>query len=147
MAYPICCCLPNPEWMHPIPCNPTHYCDAESANGATLVIHKIVLEVGGEQGCVPRDFVIRLTGPSYPRGETFTLRAGSCLELDEPLVIAGLLPGVYRVDELFTRPHEYITTITGPVCGRCVNLIAGCVPTVITIVNRRRLCGRCCPLR
>jgi len=91
---------PYPQWQQPILCNQTHYCWAENVNGPTLVIHKIVLDSCASQSCTPRNFTILITGPSYPAGETFTLRAGSCTELDEPLVIAGLIPGVYRIEEL-----------------------------------------------
>ncbi|MFR5786044.1 MAG: hypothetical protein ACLUHE_02150 [Christensenellales bacterium] len=41
-----------------------------------------------------------------------------------------------------TRPNEYCTTITGPVMGNVVQLTNSCVPTVVTIVNRKRLCRR-----
>ena len=92
-----CSCRPScpyPEWIHPLCCNPTHYCSAGYENGPTLVIHKIVLEPCGSQSCTPK---------------TFTLR------------------------------------ITGPVCGgNMVSLVANCPPTVVTIVNRKRLC-RVCP--
>ena len=111
-------------------------------NGPTLVIHKIVLEPCGSQSCTERTFTLRITGPSYPNGEIFTLRAGSCTQLDEPLVISGLEPGCYAIEELLNRPNEYCTTITGPVMGNVVQLTNSCVPTVVTIVNRKRLCRR-----
>ena len=142
-----CSSCPYPEWVQPILCNQTRYICAEEENGATLVIHKILLEPLGDQSCTPRTFTIRLTGPSYPNGEQFTLRAGSCIELDEPLVITGLTPGCYTIEELFSTPNEYISTITGPVCGRTVMLTNSATPTVVTIVNRKRLCrlcNRCC---
>ena len=72
----------------------------------------------------------------------FTLRAGSCTQLDEPLVISGLEPGCYAIEELLNCPNEYCTTITGPVMGNVVQLTNSCVPTVVTIVNRKRLCRR-----
>ena len=84
---------PFPQWKHPLLCNPAHWCCAGENNGPTLVIHQILLEPCGNQSCTPRTFTVRITGPSYPCGETFTLRAGSCTEIDEPLVIAGLTPG------------------------------------------------------
>lgn len=74
--------------------NPAHFCCAGWENGPTLVIHKIVLEPCGNQSCTERTFTLRITGPSYPNGEIFTLRAGSCTQLDEPLVISGLEPAV-----------------------------------------------------
>ena len=138
-----CSSCPYPEWVQPILCNQTRFISAEEENGATLVIHKIVLEPLADQSCTPRTFSIRVTGPSYPCGELFQLRAGSCTELDEPLVITGLTPGQYAIEEVFSNPNEYITTITGPVCGRCVLLTASSVPTVVTLVNRRRLCRLC----
>lgn len=65
--------------------------------------------------------------------------------MDEPLVISGLTPGNYTIEEVFSTPNEYVTTITGPVCGgNMVSLVANCPPTVVTIVNRKRLC-RVCP--
>ena len=128
--------------MHPLCCNPTRYCCAGFENGPTLVIHKIVLEPCGNQSCTPKTFTLRITGPSYPNGEIFTLRAGSCTQLDEPLVISGLEPGCYAIEELFNRPYEYCTTITGPVMGNVVRLTNSCVPTVVTIVNRKQLCRR-----
>lgn len=134
---------PWPEWIHPICCNQTHLCCAGREDGATLVIHQIVLEACGEQSCTPRTFNIRITGPSFPCGEVFTLRAGSCIELDEPLVITGLIPGDYTIELLFSFPHQFITTLTGPVCGNTVRLTANCPPTVVTIVCRRRLCSLC----
>lgn len=141
--YTGCSSCPYPEWVQPILCNQTRYASAEAENGATLVIHKIVLEPLADQSCTPRTFSIRITGPSYPCGEVFTLRAGSCLELDEPLVISGLEPGSYSIEELFNTPNEYVSTITGPVCGRCVMLTASATPTVVTLVNRKRLCRLC----
>lgn len=134
---------PFPQWIHPIQFNPTHFCDAGSDSGATLVIHKIVLEPCANQSCTPTNFTLRITGPSFPCGETFTIRAGSCLTLDEPLVLSGLEPGVYEIEELSCCGRNFISTLTGPVCGRCVNLIASRVPTVVTIVNRRRI-DHCC---
>lgn len=131
------------QFMQPILCNQARFSSTGMENGATLVIHKIVLEPCGNQSCTPRTFNIRVTGPSFPGGEVFQLRAGSCLELDEPLVITGLTPGTYRIEEIFNTPHEYVSTITGPVCGRCVTLTNSCAPTVVTIVNRRRLCRLC----
>ncbi|MBP3656972.1 MAG: hypothetical protein J6K32_09785 [Clostridia bacterium] len=136
---------PFPQWVQPILCNPTHYCHAGSDSGPTLVIHKIILTPGGGQSCTPRTFTLRITGPSYPCGETFTLRAGSCTELDEPLVIAGLEPGQYTIEELGSRWFSCDSTLTGPVCGNTVTITSSPVPTVVTIVSRQRLqcCGSC----
>ena len=134
---------PYPQWMHPIYCNPTHYCDAGLEYGPTLVIHQIALEPSGSQSCAPRAFSLRITGPSYPCGETFTLRAGSCTELDEPLVISGLTPGEYTIELLGTGACAYDTTITGPVCGNTVVITASAAPTVVTLVCRRRYVSRC----
>lgn len=130
-------------WAQPIHPLPTPYAGASSAGGATLVVHKIVLEPCGNQSCTPRTFSIRITGPSYPAGEVFRLRAGSCLELDEPLVLTGLEAGTYCIEELFSLPNEYICTITGPARGRNVQVGNGYYPTVITLVNRKRLCSLC----
>lgn len=151
---------PFPQWMHPLLCNPTHLCCAENENGPTLVIHQILLEPCGNQSCTPRTFTIRVTGPSYPCGETFTLRAGSCTEIDEPLVITNLEPGQYEID-LITGScgcghgwnpgcnhgcnhscGEYDTTFTGPISGGCVSITNSPVPTVITIVSRKRFTRR-----
>lgn len=130
------------RWAQPIVSSCAQFSDAGTLDGATLVIHKIVLEPCGNQSCTPRTFNIRITGPSYPNGEIFQLRAGSCLELDEPLVIAGLEPGVYCIEEVFACRNEYISTFTGPVCGRQVT-VNGYAPTVVTIVSRKRLCHSC----
>ncbi|MBR2942350.1 MAG: hypothetical protein IKB82_03030 [Clostridia bacterium] len=149
-----CCmhasCMPGcanpcalPPWAQPIYPMPTPYAGAASAGSATLVIHKIVLEPCGNQSCTPRTFSIRITGPSYPAGEVFRLRAGSCLELDEPLVLTGLQAGTYCIEELFATPNAYVSTITGPACGHNVHVTGGYFPTVITIVNRKRLCRLC----
>ena len=145
---------PYPHWKHPLLCNPAHFCcaDANNDNGPTLIIHQILLEPCGNQSCTPRTSTIRITGPSYPCGETFTLRAGSCTELDEPLVIAGLIPGQYEIEQLNSGCTcgcgcnggcgEYDTTYTGPIsCGQ-VSITASRVPTVITIVSRKRVCRR-----
>ena len=147
---------PYPHWKHPLLCNPAHFCcaDTNNDNGPTLIIHQILLEPCGNQSCTPRMFAIRVTGPSYPCGETFTLRAGSCTELDEPLVIAGLIPGQYEIEQVNSGcscgcgAGEYDTTYTGPIsCGQ-VSITASRVPTVITIVSRKRVCRRrrrrCC---
>lgn len=148
-----CGCMPYcpyPHWKHPLLCNPAHFCCADDHhdNGPTLVIHQILLEPCGNQSCTPRTFTIRVTGPSYPCGETFTLRAGSCTELDEPLIIAGLIPGQYEIEQVNTSCScgcgysEYDTTFTGPIsCGQ-VSITASRVPTVITIVSRKRVCRR-----
>ena len=135
---------PYGRWRHPIHCTPAYYSCAGTENGPTLVIHQIVLEAGGEQSCTPRSFQIRITGPSYPCGEIFTLRAGSCLTLDEPLVISGLEPGEYQIEVLYDCPRDYATTITGPVCSGVVTVCSSTVPTVVTIVSRRRVCRRRC---
>lgn len=137
---------PYPQWKHPLLCNPAHFCCAGMTDdqGPTLVIHQILLEPCGNQSCTPRTFTIRVTGPSYPCGEIFTLRAGSCTELDEPLVIAGLIPGQYEIEQLTSGCgcSEYDTTFTGPIsCGQ-VSITASRVPTVITIVSRKRICRR-----
>jgi len=163
-----CCNLsycPYPQWKHPLLCNPAHFCCADSENdyGPTLVIHLILLEPCGNQSCTPRNFTIRVTGPSYPCGEMFTLRAGSCTQLDEPLVIAGLTPGQYEIELLNSHGcgcnygsscgcgcgcgssygcGEYDTTFTGPICGGQVSITASRVPTVITVVARKRMYGR-----
>ena len=131
------------QYVQPIYCNAAQYSDAGVTSGATLVIHQIVLEPCGNPTCTPRTFSIRITGPSYPCGEVFQLRAGSCLELDEPLVITGLEPGVYCIEELLTCPNSYITTYTGPVCGQRVTVTNSWSPTVVTIVCRRRQCRLC----
>lgn len=141
-----CSYCPYPEWLQPICHHPTHYCCAGSENGPTLVIHKIILEAGGSQSCTPRTISLRITGPSYPCGEVFTLRAGSCTELDEPLVIAGLIPGQYTIEELHACRNTQTSTLTGPVCGNTVNVTDSPVPTVITIVSRLHP-GRCCACR
>lgn len=134
---------PYSRWLHPICCNPAYYSCAGSENGGTLVIHQIVLEVGGEQSCTPRTFQLRITGPSYPCGEVFTLRAGSCLELDEPLVISGLEAGQYRIEQLWNCGDAFISTFTGPVCDQVVTVTASAAPTVVTIVSRRQRFRRC----
>lgn len=131
------------DFIQPIVTSAAQFSNAGVTDGATLVIHKIVLEPCGNQSCTPRTFSIRITGPSYPCGEIFQLRAGSCTELDEPLVITGLEPGTYCIEEVFACPNAYITTITGPVCGRHVTVGQSWFPTVVTIVNRRRLCRLC----
>lgn len=151
---------PYPAWKHPLLCNPAHLCCAENTDGPTLVIHCILLEPCGNQSCTPRSFTIRVTGPSYPNGETFTLRAGSCTELDEPLVIAGLTPGQYQIEQLTGGRNcscgchgchgcscncccgaQYDTSFTGPISCGSVSIVNSNVPTVITIVNRKRLNG------
>ena len=136
---------PFPQWMHPLLCNPAHLCCAENENGPTLVIHAILLEPCGNQSCTPRTFSIRITGPSYPCGETFTLRAGSCTEIDEPLVISGLTPGQYQIEQLTgcscSCQGEYDTSFTGPICDGSIAIVNSRVPTVITIVNRKRMQG------
>lgn len=140
---------PFPQWMHPLLCNPAHLCCAGGEdNGPTLVIHSILLEPCGNQSCTPRTFYIRICGPSYPNGETFSLRAGSCTELDEPLVITGLIPGQYEIEEVSMNGcgecgwREYDTTYTGAICGGCVSITNSRVPTVITIVHRKRFTRR-----
>jgi len=136
---------PFPQWKHPLLCNPAHLCCANNENGPTLVIHQILLDPCGNPSCTPRSFTIRITGPSYPCGETFTLRAGSCTQIDEPLVITQLEPGQYEIDLITGGCNcscgysEYDTTFTGPVSGGCVSITASPVPTVITIVTRKRL--------
>ena len=49
-----CDCRPScpyVEWLHPLCCNPAHFCCAGCENGPTLVIHKIVLAPCGGQSC------------------------------------------------------------------------------------------------
>lgn len=130
-------------YPQPICASPAQYSNAGAAQGATLVIHKIVLEPCGNPTCTPRTYNIRITGPSYPCGEVFQLRAGNCLSLDEPLVITGLEPGTYFIEEIYACPNSYISTFTGPVCGRRVTVSNSTFPTVVTIVSRKRLCRLC----
>lgn len=137
------CFCPFPDWIHPILCNPTQFCCTGSDNDPTLVIHSILLEPCGNQSCTPRTLRIRVCGPSFPDGEFFTLRVGSCTEVDEPLVITGLTPGQYEIEQILSSCREYDTTFTGPICNGCVSITCSCVPTVITIVNRKRFCRRC----
>ncbi len=134
---------PFPDWIHPLLCNPTQFCCVGNDNGPTLVIHSILLEPCGNQSCTPRTLRIRITGPSFPCGEFFTLRVGSCTEIDEPLVITNLEPGQYEIEQILSSCREYDTTFTGPVCNGCVSITRSVVPTVITIVNRKRFCRRC----
>ena len=134
---------PFPDWIHPLLCNPAHLCCAGSDNGPTLVIHSILLEPCGNQSCTPRTLRIRITGPSFPCGEFFTLRVGRCTEIDEPLVITNLEPGQYEIEQILSSCREFDTTFTGPICNGCVSITCSIVPTVITIVNRKRFCRRC----
>lgn len=123
---------------------PACVANQDALNGLTLVIYKILLTACGNQNCSPRTFTLRITGPSYPCGETFQITAGSCTSLDEPLVLTGLMPGDYRIDEIQTEPYSYISTFTGPtVCQNIVRVSPGCPPAVVTIVNRERLCRLC----
>lgn len=134
---------PFPQWKHPLLCNPAHYCCADNqTDGPTLVLHAILLEPCGNQSCTPRSLTLRITGPSYPCGETFTLRAGSCTEIDEPLVIAGLTPGQYEIDLITACCQEYDVTFTGPISDGCVSIVNSCVPTVVTLVARKRFARR-----
>ena len=128
---------PYPGWTQPVSTQINYSCAGEDG-GPTLVIHKIVLDICGNPACSAKTFRIRITGPSYPSGEIFPLTAGSCLEVDEPLVISGLTPGNYCIEELLANPCEYDSTLTGPVCGNVVTLCQGCAPVVVTLVNRRR---------
>ena len=134
---------PFPDWIHPLLCNPTQFCCVGNDNGPTLVIHSILLEPCGNQSCTPRTLRIRITGPSFPCGEFFTLRVGSCTEIDEPLVITNLEPGQYEIEQILSSCREFDTTFTGPICNGCVSITCSVVPTVITIVNRKRFCRRC----
>ena len=54
------------RFIQPILCNQARFSCAGTQDGATLVIHKIVLEPCGNQSCTPRTFNIRVTGPSFP---------------------------------------------------------------------------------
>lgn len=139
-THPYC---PFPGWIHPLQCNPAHYCCASQTDGPTLIIHGILLEPCGNQSCTPRALRVRITGPSYPGGEVFTLRVGSCTEIDEPLVIANLTPGTYTIEQLAPM-GEYDVSFTGPICGGSVTITCSVVPTVITIVCRKRLRPGCC---
>ena len=71
---------PFPDWIHPLLCNPTQFCCVGNDNGPTLVFHSILLEPCGNQSCTPRTFNIRVTGPSFPCGESFTLRRARLAE-------------------------------------------------------------------
>lgn len=133
---------PYGRWRHPISSCQAYYSCAGMQDGPTLVIHTILLEAGCQQSCTPRTLRIRVTGPSYPCGEIFSLRAGSCLELDEPLVISGLIPGQYHIEILYDCPHQYVSTITGASCSGNVTVTNSAAPTVVTIVSRRSICRR-----
>ena len=80
---------------------------------------------------------------------TISLAAGEYL-LDEPLVITGLTPGQYEIDLITSCCQEYDVTFTGPISGGCVSIVNSYVPTVITLVarkrfaRRRRRCGCSC---
>lgn len=59
---------PYSEWLHPLCCNPAHFCCAGWENGPTLVIHKIVLEPCGNQSCTERTFTCASPAPVIPMG-------------------------------------------------------------------------------
>lgn len=132
------------EWIQPIDTCCTSDLDNVQQNGLTLVIYKIILDACGGQSCKPKTFTLRITGPSFPQGETFEIRAGSCISIDEPLIITGLAPGEYCIDELASPPERYVTTFTGTsVCGNRVRVLPCNSPVVVTIINRVRLCRLC----
>ena len=97
-----CDCRPScpyVEWLHPLCCNPAHFCCAGCENGPTLVIHKIVLEPCGGQSCTERTFTLRITGPSEsdPRTEvTFAFTGDTDL-------CEGEIAMAHRVDLLLAE--------------------------------------------
>ena len=100
---------PFPQWKHPLLCNPAHYCCADNLtdNGPTLVLHAILLEPCGNQSCTPRNLTIRITGPSYPCGETFTLRkALSCTLILLGLFLTALADRQTKQDGAFSRVNS-----------------------------------------
>ena len=72
-----------------------------------------------------KEFEIRITGPSYPSGQTFLVQNGT------PLKLEGLLLGEYSVEEL--GASAYTVTVSGP-----THLTNEVRSATITITNREK---------
>ena len=76
--------------------------------------------------------------PVIPMGRFSPCARAAAPSLTSRSSSAGLSPAVMPSKSCSTVR----TNITGPVMGNVVQLTNSCVPTVVTIVNRKRLCRR-----
>lgn len=91
----------------------------------TLNIEKILLDANGNAKNEIKEFEIRITGPSYPSGQTFLIQNGT------PLKLEGLLMGEYSVEEL--GASAYTVTVSDP-----IHLTSEVRSATITITNREK---------
>ena len=98
---------------------------------------------------IPHGSFTVLVGPSGC-GKTTLLRMIAGLEeitggriMMGDIDITNLEPGQYEIEQILSSCREFDTTFTGPICNGCVSITCSVVPTVITIVNRKRFCRRC----
>jgi uncharacterized repeat protein (TIGR01451 family) len=91
----------------------------------TLSIEKILLDANGNAKNEVKEFEIKITGPSYPSGQTFLIQNGT------PLKLEGLLMGEYSVEEL--NASAYIVTGSEP-----IRLTNEARSATMTITNREK---------
>jgi|GEM_PF-2970216 len=101
--------------------------NTEKALGA-LIVTKEVRDNQGVLLTEERNFVVVITGPSYPSGKMFTLSNAQALVMD------GLIYGGYSVQEVGSG--EYTTTVSDPVL-----LTIGSRRGEITLVNTQNPLG------
>jgi|GEM_PF-2979479 len=91
----------------------------------TLILEKILLDASGNNLSDVKEFEIKITGPSFPSGQTYLIKNGT------PLTIEGILLGEYSVEEL--NATAYNVTISDP-----IRLTDDVRSATITITNREK---------
>jgi len=91
----------------------------------TLILEKILQDASGNNLSGEREFEIKITGPSFPSGQTYLIKNGI------PLTIEGILLGEYSVEEL--NATAYTVTISNP-----IRLTDDVRSATITITNREK---------
>ncbi len=75
--------------------------NAERSEGA-INITKTLTDVDGNVLVAQREFTVKVTGPSYPAGQEFTIKNGANGRVN----LTGLIYGEYTVEELNTDDYE-----------------------------------------
>jgi LPXTG-motif cell wall-anchored protein len=93
-----------------------------------LTINKVLKDASGNKLTENLSFTVKVTGPSYPDGKTFTVSTA------EPLVIKGLIYGTYTVEE--QGADKYTSAVSAP-----VTFSATVTTGSITVTNTEKALG------
>lgn len=134
---------PYSEWLHPLCCNPAHFCCAGWENGRRSSFIKSCLNPAATRAARSARSPCASPAPVIPMGRFSSLRAGSCTQLGRAgSSSAGLTRAVMPSKNCSTVRTNTARPSPARSMGNVVQLTNSCVPTVVTIVNRKRLCRR-----